>query len=189
MELHDNSLQRPNFFEGQLLTASDFQAEQDYFLEKHRHHNRYVHGWGVVWGLHVALSTDKQSVVISPGCALDCMGNELILPEPVEASMPAKAKEIYLALQYTEETVQPVPVPGEGEDVQAYTRIREWTDVMWLPDEPVHASGPGVGQVRGGRAQFDTCGAAHAVPLVHMVRRKRRWEIKRVYGKKKDRKK
>ncbi|CAB3778778.1 hypothetical protein LMG28614_00728 [Paraburkholderia ultramafica] len=38
---------------GQLLGAADFQAEQSYFREKQRLHNRCVHGYGVVCGLLV----------------------------------------------------------------------------------------------------------------------------------------
>jgi hypothetical protein len=38
---------------GQLLGAADFQAEQSYFREKQRLHNRCLHGYGVVCGLLV----------------------------------------------------------------------------------------------------------------------------------------
>src|SRR4029077_4816942 len=36
---------------GQLLGVADFQAEQNYFREKQRLHNRCLHGYGVVCGL------------------------------------------------------------------------------------------------------------------------------------------
>ncbi|MFN2198332.1 MAG: hypothetical protein ACK2UW_19590 [Anaerolineales bacterium] len=168
------SLQRVNYFEGQLLTASDFQAEQTYFREKLRRHNRYLHGWGIAWGLRVTLNKDNHSVIISAGCALDCMGNELILPEQVAEPIPAQGKEWYLALEYMEEAVQPVLVPGSDGSAQAFSRIKEWAAVVWLPDRPSHSGGPGP-------APFDTCGAAHAVLLAHLIRRKRRWEIHKTY--------
>lgn len=45
--------ERVKYFYGQLLGVREFQAEQSYFLEKHRLHNRYLHGYGVVCGLAV----------------------------------------------------------------------------------------------------------------------------------------
>jgi len=36
--------ERPRFFSGELLTAEDFQQDQDYFRGKSRLHNRYLHG-------------------------------------------------------------------------------------------------------------------------------------------------
>jgi len=45
--------ERVKYFFGQLLGVREFQSEQSYFLEKHRLHNRYLHGYGVVCGLEV----------------------------------------------------------------------------------------------------------------------------------------
>jgi len=42
-----------NYFPRQLLTADDMTADQQYFLNKLRRHNRYLHGWGVVCGLEI----------------------------------------------------------------------------------------------------------------------------------------
>ena len=46
-----DKLQRVRYFNGQVLGVDDFNTEQNYFIEKHRLHNRHVHGWGVVNGL------------------------------------------------------------------------------------------------------------------------------------------
>ncbi len=71
-------LQRVSYFFGQVLGEDDFKTEQNYFIEKHRLHNRHLHGWGVVNGLEV--SVDKGNVVhVSPGIAIDCAGNEILL--------------------------------------------------------------------------------------------------------------
>jgi hypothetical protein len=48
-------LERVNFFDRQLLTANDMIADRDYFLQKLRRHNRFLHGWGVVCGLTVTI--------------------------------------------------------------------------------------------------------------------------------------
>ncbi|WP_419694223.1 hypothetical protein ACN2CC_26455 [Mesorhizobium muleiense] len=45
--------ERLNYFYGQMLGAADFRAEQSYFREKLKLHNRCLHGYGVVCGLEV----------------------------------------------------------------------------------------------------------------------------------------
>jgi hypothetical protein len=79
---------RLNYFYGQMLGANDFKAEQDYFREKIKLHNRCLHGYGTVCGLlvvpadaHVGCVPDpeKPEVVILPGLALDAEGNELVV--------------------------------------------------------------------------------------------------------------
>ncbi len=45
--------ERVKYFYGQLLGVREFQSEQSYFFEKHRLHNRYLHGYGVICGLEV----------------------------------------------------------------------------------------------------------------------------------------
>jgi len=54
-------LQRVNYFTGHLVTAKDFEAEQNYFLEKHRRHNLLCHGPGVVQGLQVSVDPKPGS--------------------------------------------------------------------------------------------------------------------------------
>lgn len=103
--------ERNRYFTGKLMTARDFQGEQDYFLSRHYLHNRLLHGWGIVCGLEIEYHPDryhhdqladspwiasdcaKRWVRVRPGIAIDCYGRELIvrkdwyyelpLPEPV----------------------------------------------------------------------------------------------------------
>jgi len=49
-----------------------------------RHHNKHLHGWGIVCGLQVkcgpdALGQVRRHVTVRPGYAIDCEGNDLIL--------------------------------------------------------------------------------------------------------------
>lgn len=44
---------RLKYFYGQMLSACDFQTEQNFFREKLKLHNRCMHGYGVVCGLRV----------------------------------------------------------------------------------------------------------------------------------------
>src|SRR5687768_8699392 len=58
--LPGNVVERVRYFPRQLITADDMRAEQDYFRERLRRHNRYLHGWGVVCGCEVKLNVDKD---------------------------------------------------------------------------------------------------------------------------------
>ncbi|HEX8851885.1 MAG TPA: hypothetical protein VF754_00280, partial [Pyrinomonadaceae bacterium] len=78
---------RLNYFTGQFLTESDFRAEQDYHIGKHRQHNRYLHGRGTVCGLKVMQHPNPDCrdrfVLIEPGLALDCCGREVVVKETI----------------------------------------------------------------------------------------------------------
>jgi hypothetical protein len=72
-------LVRPRFFCGQLLTDADLTALVTWTQEKFRL-RRYVAGWGVLCGLQVSCdSKNPAGVVVSPGYALDCCGNDVII--------------------------------------------------------------------------------------------------------------
>jgi hypothetical protein len=88
-------LKRVRYFAGQLLTAADFEAEQRYFLERHRRHNRLLHGWGVVSGLEVSSDGNRGgSVRVGPGFALDCVGDEIVLCEPRVQALPVEGSVV-----------------------------------------------------------------------------------------------
>jgi len=133
--------ERVRYFPRQLLTADDMRAEQEYFREKQRRHNRFLHGWGVVCGLEVKQPTDKDSnwqVTVCPGYVVTPQGDEILLtdtiqfdlqtklqsPEPcaVRWSCPpedmpprdSKIKKIYLAIRYIECNARPVRVHPAG---------------------------------------------------------------------------
>ncbi len=71
---------RPRFFAGQLLTEDDLQLLTDYVGNKNRLHNRHLYGAGVVCGLEVTCHPCGDGrVIVHPGYALDCCGNDLTL--------------------------------------------------------------------------------------------------------------
>ena len=71
---------RPRFFAGQLLTEDDLQQLQDYVIAKNRLHNRHLFGAGVVCGLEVVCDPcGAGQIWVRPGYALDCCGNDLVL--------------------------------------------------------------------------------------------------------------
>lgn len=99
--------ERLHFFTGKLLTAEDLQREQDYHRDQARLHNRFLHGWGVVNGLQVSL--DQGAVVVSPGLALDCAGNELILPCEERIPLSGLTGRKYVSVGYAETPIGQVP--------------------------------------------------------------------------------
>lgn len=91
---------RPRFFPGQLLVDGDLQLLVDYTSLKHRLHNRFLHGAGVVCGLQVGCHPcGGGKVVVTPGMALDCCGNDIIVPCPAELDIISMIRNLRLSLQ------------------------------------------------------------------------------------------
>jgi len=76
---------RNNYFTGKLLVERDFTDETRYHMEKMRHHEQQLHGWGVVCGLKVKPHPNElcrdRFVCIEPGFAVDCCGHDIIVRE------------------------------------------------------------------------------------------------------------
>ncbi len=80
--------ERPRYFPGQLLTNQDLEAAQRYVIEKNKLHNRYLVGQGVVCGLAVRCHPCCDgSVIIKPGYAIDCCGNDIVLCDSAEFNL------------------------------------------------------------------------------------------------------
>jgi hypothetical protein len=157
-------LERVRFFPRQLLSAEDLITEQDYFRQKLRRHNRFLHGWGVVCGLEVVPAPTDDApwlVEITAGYALGPYGDELYLGKsftldlakcgqdattnPCEPNMLDGASDVtggtlYVAIKYAECTSKPVRVMPAGcacEDVACeYARIRDSFELGCLTELP-----------------------------------------------------
>ena len=101
--------ERVRFFNGQFLTADDFETEQKYHIAMRRLHNRLLHASGIVDGLEVTVDgSDLFTVVVSPGFALDGLGREIIVDQPVRIELESCAMETcFVTLQYAETAVIP----------------------------------------------------------------------------------
>ncbi|NOT54927.1 MAG: hypothetical protein HOP18_10005 [Deltaproteobacteria bacterium] len=76
---------RNNYFTGKLLVERDFTDETRFHMEKLRHHEQQLHGWGVVCGLkvkpHKNPACQDRFICIEPGSAVDCCGHDIIVRE------------------------------------------------------------------------------------------------------------
>ncbi len=158
--------ERPHFFTGKLLTADDFQREQDYFRGKSRLHNRFLHGWGIVAGLGVTID-HESTVVVSPGLALDCEGNELVLPEPERIALSGLTGRHYVTIQYLEVPVGQQPsLQGEPE----FSRVREAVRLE-LGSSDLVAGHSGMGPGSPG------CGQCHGLCLGRITQHGAHWRV------------
>lgn len=147
------ALKRVHYFEGQLLSARDLQAEQDYLREKRRLHARRLHGTGIVDGLELAV--DGETIRVNPGLAIDAHGEELVVPGPWVGCIPAGATGWIVSLAFAERETDPVASPG-------------------VP----HGEAPRNSRVQEGfRIDFTTAPPAGAVALGRLVCERRAWSL------------
>ena len=160
-----NNFKSARYFHGMLLTDRDFREEQIYHNEKRKLHNRLLHGWGVVCGLGIKAACPTSSkIIITPGMALDCCGNEIMVCEDFEVDLktptdpcadpasncsdpcverPDQGDEpckYYVAIKYTEQLSDPEPVHAPGSECHDkacdYTRTREGFCVKLFKSPP-----------------------------------------------------
>ena len=121
--------QRPTYYDGQLLLAKDFIAEQDYHVRARQSHNRLYFDWGVVRGLEVTPAQDR-SVRVAPGAAIDEKGNDIRLDESTVLDLGEfrPRDRVYVCLAYEE-----VPVGGkEANRVDCYATVTASRDSSGL---------------------------------------------------------
>ena len=92
---------RMQYKEKQFLRARDFQAEQEYHIEKMRDNNKALHSYGICeneegkQGLQVSLCPSKQHekcVEVSKGSAIDRLGNLILLKETETLDLSSACK-------------------------------------------------------------------------------------------------
>lgn len=157
-------LERVKYFPRQLLTADDMVTDQDYFRQKLRRHNRFLHGWGVVCGLGVTAAPTQQEpwrVKIDSGCALGPYGDEIYVAEPVfldlarcgpgavtdpcepdrlRTDVSTTGGRLFVAIKYAECVARPVRAMPAGcaceEMACEYSRIRDSFQIECLTELP-----------------------------------------------------
>jgi hypothetical protein len=87
-----SAIERPVFFENQILGAVDLTATVDLARGQQARHNRYLHLWGIAYGLELEKQTDKDKgdpfikITLKAGLAIDGTGREIIVPEAIGLS-------------------------------------------------------------------------------------------------------
>jgi hypothetical protein len=128
----DGTFTRPVFFDGQLLTSDDLQALVAYTRGKDRLHNRYLVGSGVVCGLQVVCSRAAQgSVVVRSGYALDCCGNDIVVPCDQQVDLMS-----LVAGLSGDGCPDPCPPPAADAGKQARPRPRRYELVVEYTETP-----------------------------------------------------
>ena len=153
---------RPRYFTGQMLTANDFQQEQEYHNGKRRLLNRCLFGARVACGLGILF--EKGTLIVNPGLALDCAGNEIYLPGPFSGPLPDKDGLYFLQLLYTETESAPVPdLYSETEaSGTAFSRIVEGFELVWSAEDSM-ADHPWA------NGAWKTCGETHPLTIARVV--------------------
>jgi len=129
-------LTRVRYFHGQLLSAADFQQEQDYVRNKQRRHNLLLHGVGIVNGLDVTVAPgpagDESLVEVSPGLAIGQDGEELLVCERMTSPLRSDQAACFVTLRLVDRLIGAVPTTA-GEEA---SRAEETVEVGVFDDVP-----------------------------------------------------
>lgn len=122
---------KSRYFPHKRLRSADFIRDQGFVEGKLNFLSRWTFGEGAAVGLGVQ-RIDADSLLVSPGFAIDACGRYLIVDEPTICrirtlqgfeSLHRDTATLWLA--YQEEMTDEMFVPGDREDVQEYAAVRE----------------------------------------------------------------
>ena len=170
----DRPFVRNNFFAGRLLTAEDLSLEQQYFRRKQQLHNRALHGFGIVAGLEVDRSKKKNTLVVAPGLAIDCQGNEIVVAGPVELAFPENVAgpTTYVVIRYREAESGLGFAEAKLDGTGSHPRIEEGfvttLDSVNFNQRHRHING-----------RWRACGNPHGLVLARLRRTSGQWRLDR----------
>lgn len=168
------SLRRPRFFSGKQVTPADLELQLQYFREKLKRHNRSLHGFGVVSGLKVTVSSGQ--IVVEPGLALDCAGNELAIETQQSIVPPANAdwRTAFVNVRFVEENAGLLPTPNPAEGSNLAATLTESFELV------VTQQNSNCGH-RHLRARWLACGLPHALTIAKVRHSSQGWRVDRAY--------
>ena len=135
---------KSHYFPRKRMRSADFIQDQEYLEGRLAFFSRLDFGKGAALGLEVQ-RIDGDSLLVSPGFAVDGYGRWLIVDEPAICRLRAipgfdalHGETALLWLTYREELTDPMFVPGERDEVQEYASAQErfsfyLTDMKPLP--------------------------------------------------------
>jgi hypothetical protein len=102
------AIERPSYFEGQILAARDLTSAVDYARGQRQRHNRLLHRWGIASGLALEKTDARTSagvafveITVSAGVAVDGAGREVVLGDARRLA-PADFQRSNVQVQDTE---------------------------------------------------------------------------------------
>ena len=127
-------LERVRYFPRQLLTADDMRVEQEYFREKARRHNRYLHGWGVVCGCVVEQVTDAKTwtVRVCPGYVVSPQGDEILINDCSDLDLKTGASPDPCTVRWPCPPLGTMPAVGRDDLTTVYVAVR-YAECFWRP--------------------------------------------------------
>ncbi|MBO6147211.1 MAG: hypothetical protein J6O70_06510 [Lachnospiraceae bacterium] len=142
--------ERNRYYPGKMLTSADFQAEQNYHINKGRFLNNLMYGRGIICGMGV-FSLDDQSVLIESGAAIDGSGRNVIIDSSAVKKLSAiegfdslTGDVARLKVRFREQDVHSVYSVNHKEDDREYeyNRIAEGYE-LFLQDKSELDDAPG----------------------------------------------
>lgn len=125
--------ERNRYYPGKMLTSVDFQAEQNYHINKSRFKNTLMYGTGIICGLGI-FSLDDLSILVESGVAIDGSGREIVVDSSVVKKLSAiegfdklEGDVASLKVRYKEQEVHSVYSVNRQKDDEEYefNRISE----------------------------------------------------------------
>lgn len=149
-------VKRPRYYFGQVLGVDDLSAEQDYFRDRLRRHQRALHGFGIVHGLAVAVESGASgaTVVVAPGFAIDRNGEEIEVTVNASAVLSQPDAPLYVVLVHAERPCDPQPSASGSE----FSRIAEGYALALEPTD-----------------------SGHGIALARVLRRRGRWRVDKAF--------
>ena len=127
-------LERVRYFPRQMMTADDMRAEQDYFREKSRRHNRYLHGWGVVCGCAVEVvapgtgTTAPGSlgwqVRVCPGYVVAPQGDDILIDDCITVDLQLGVQQQPCSVRWPCPPLGEMPGQDSRRDSIVYIAVR-----------------------------------------------------------------
>jgi hypothetical protein len=115
-------IERPLFYEGQILAAADLSATVDHGRAAIARHERYLHTWGIGDGLELievkrktSTGIDYIEVRVTAGIAVDGRGRQVIVAEGAELD-PSRFLDLAV---FVKDAWHPVFLVGRDEDAPA----------------------------------------------------------------------
>ncbi|MCR5101267.1 MAG: hypothetical protein K6B41_07910 [Butyrivibrio sp.] len=135
--------ERNRYYRGKELASADFQAEQNYSINKARFMNSLMYGSGIVCGCGV-FSLDDLSILVESGVAIDGTGREIVIESSVVKKLSSiegydklKSTMASLLIKFKETNVHPVYSVNRddnGEEYE-YNRIKEGYELYLVDSE------------------------------------------------------